>query len=241
MIRRALALLAWLLAGHAAWLALFWGLLNVPESNVPMLGLSAVIVLALLLVAAIVEGTAGAWLLPGRTFREAWRTSPGSVGALLLALLVVALFWWIAGRLDDWHAARRGEIDAWMIATFQATSTAWLHRGIAAVSFVLRAIVGVSIALALFFAWLEGGGAAILRLGWIRAGVSRDQLMLVAAAVTLFVAIPAAFAYWRPANLPLTWVQPAFAATKLGLLFVSVNVGWLICLVAAARNASVRG
>ena len=47
---------AWLMVGHVVVAGLFWGLLNVPESNVAMLGLSAMLVVLLL----VVEGLAGA-------------------------------------------------------------------------------------------------------------------------------------------------------------------------------------
>lgn len=240
MIRKAVAVLAWLVAGHLALAGLFWGLVNTPESNVMMLALSAFLVLALLAVAGIVEGTAGAWLLPGRTFRDALKDGVRALPAFLLALMVLAIAWWIGGRIDAWHAAHHGEIDAWFIAKFNAPTAQWPHRVIDAVAFIVRDIVGVSLAVALLFAGLEGGLGAVARLKWIGAGLSRDQVMLVAIAMTLFVALPWRFATWRPNDLPLTWVQPAFAAVKLTLIAVAMTVGWGICLLAGARNASAR-
>ena len=49
--------------------------------------------------------------------------------------------------------------------------------------------------------------------------------MLVAIAMTLFVALPWHYATWRPASMPLSWVQPAFAAGKLTLIFVAMTLG----------------
>ncbi len=240
MTRKALALLVWLVAGHAAMAGLFWGLINVPESNVAMLALSGFAVFTLLIAGALVEGTAGAWLLPGRTFREALHAGLLSAPALVAALVLFGAFWSLGSLVDGWHEARRGQVDAWLIATFDTPDATWPHRLLDVVVFLLRAVVGLSLALALFFARLEGGWKAMLRPTWLRAGLSRDQVMLVAIAMTLFVALPWQFAYWRPADLPLTWVQPAFAAAKLGLIFVAMNVGWLLCLLAGARNAAAR-
>jgi hypothetical protein len=241
MTRKAMALVAWLAAGHAAMLGLFWGLLNVPESNVAMLGLSAAMLCLWLAFGALVEGTAGAWLLPGRTFREAVHAGVSSLAAFVAALVVFALFWWMGSLIDGWHGSHRGQIDAWLIATFDTPEAAWPHRLLDVAVFLVAGVVGVSSAVAVFFAKLEGGTRAMLRPGWIRAALSRDQMMLVAIGLTLFVALPWQFVYWRPEDLPLTWVQPAFAAAKLALIFLSMNVGWLICLLAGARNASARG
>ena len=98
----------------------------------------------------------------------------------------------------------------------------------------------MSLAVALLFAGLEGGLKSVARLRWVAAGLSRDQVMLVAIAMTLFVALPWHYATWRPASMPLSWVQPAFAAGKLTLIFVAMTLGWGICLLAGARNASAR-
>lgn len=240
MTRKAVALVAWLVTGHAALVGMFWGLLNVPESNAAMLTLSVVTVFALVVAGALVEGTAGTWLLPQRTFREALRAGVGSGPALVAALVLFGGFWSLGGLLDGWHEARRGQIDAWLIATFNAPDATWPHRGLDVAVFLVRAVLGVSLAVAVFFAWLEGGFRAMLRPAWLGAGLSRDQVTLVAIGMTLFVALPWQFVYWRPADLPVTWVQPAFAAGKLALIFLSMNVGWLLCLLAGARNATAR-
>jgi len=78
----------------------------------------------------------------------------------------------------------------------------------------------------------------VARLRWVSAAVSRDQLMLVAIGVTLFIALPWRFVMWRPDEMPATWVQPAFAGAKLALIYVSITIGWGICLLAGARSAS---
>jgi hypothetical protein len=238
MIRKAIAVLAWLAAGHLALAGLFWGLVNTPDSNVLMLLLSAVNVLAWLTLGGLVEGTAGAWLLPGRTFREALKDGVRAVPVFVLALILFGIVWWIGGRIDTWHEAHRGEIDAWFVAKFNDPNARWPHRVIDVLVFVLRAIVGTSLAVALLFASLEGGLRAVARFRWASAAVSRDQLTLVAMGVTLFIAVPWHVVMWRPAEMPVSWVQPAFAGAKLALIYVSITIGWGLCLLAGARNAS---
>ncbi len=240
MIRKALAVLAWLAIGHLVVAGLFWLLLNTPDSNALMVTASALLGLVLVVIAGTVEGTAGAWLLPGRTFREALRAGLRAVPAFVLAVLVFGVFWWIAARIEAWHAAHGSEIDAWMIATFNAPDATWPHTLITVLAFVFRDIVGLSVAVALLFAALEGGTRAVLRMRWPAAAISRDQAMLVAIGVTLFIALPWHFATWRPNDLPVSWVQPAFAAAKLALIDVAMTIGWGICLLAGARNAAAR-
>jgi hypothetical protein len=235
--RKALTLVAWLAAGHALLVALFWGLVNVPDANALMLGASLAVALLLLLGVALVDGTAAAWLLPGRTFREALGAGLRSVPGVVAALIAFGACWWLAGRLDAWHATYHGQIDAWMISRFNAPEATWPHRAIDILSFLLRDVLGVSLAVALLFAWLERGLRGLAGAGWLRAGLSRDQVMLVAIGVTLFIALPWHFAHWRPESLPPTWVQPAFAVAKLGLIYVAMNVGWALCLLAGARGS----
>ena len=160
--------------------------------------------------------------------------------AFVLAVLVFGIFWWIAARIDGWHAAHHSEIDAWFIAKFNAPDAVWPHRVIDVVGFVVRDVIGLSMAIALLFAALEGGLRGVARLRWPGAAISRDQIMLVAIGVTLFIALPWRLAGWRPDDLPISWVQPAFAAAKLTLIYVAMTVGWGICLLAGARNASAR-
>lgn len=240
MIRKAVAVLAWLAAGHLLLAGLFWGLVNTPESNAAMLSLSVLLLVVLVALAGIVEGTAGAWLLPGHTFRDALRAGLKAIPAFVLAVLVFSVVSFVAGRIDAWHTAHSGEIDAWFIAKFNDPNAHWPHRVLDVLVFVIREIVGVSLAVALLFASLEGGLKAVARLRWIGAGLSRDQVMLIAIAATLFIALPWHYATWRPESMPLSWVQPAFAAGRLTLVFVAMTIGWGICLLAGARNASAR-
>ena len=234
----ALARIAWLTLGHALVIALAWGLVNVPDSNAWMIALSIATVAMIILVFSVVNATAAEWLLPGRSWREAFEASASSVPVVVAAAALVTLFWWVGDASRTWVAAHRGEIDAWLIANFDITKTAWLDRVGAVLIFLWVGVVGVSLAVALLYTRLERGTGAVLRFEWLRAGLSRDQLMLTAVAMTLLIALPWEGMAWRPRGLPPTWWQPAFAAVKIGLIFIVMNIGWLVVLLAGARNTA---
>ena len=188
---------------------------------------------------SVVNATAAEWLLPGRSWREAFEASASSVPVIVAAVALVVVFWWIGDAFGEWFAAHRGEFDAWLIATFDMTKTAWLDRVVSVVIFLWAGVIGVSLAVALVFARLERGAGAVVRFEWVRAGLSRDQLMLTAAAMTLLVALPWQGLLLAPARVsPPTWWQPAFAAVKIAAIFVVMNVGWLLVLLAGARNTA---
>jgi hypothetical protein len=233
---KAVSIVAWLLAGHALLAALFWGLIHVPDANVTMLALSAVIVALLLAVATVVEVTAAAWLTPGTPFRSAVHAGVRGLPALLAALLVWGVAAWAAGRLELWHQAHHGEIDAWLIARAGTTQAAWAHAGIDIAVFVIRWMVGLTLAVAIVHGWLTGGVRGLVRFGWLRRAFSRYQFGLVTLAFVLLIAVPWRAAHWRPAGLPPTWVEALFVGVKLGLLLIVGHVGWMIVLAAGARR-----
>jgi hypothetical protein len=239
---KAVSVLGWLLAGHALLAALFWGLLHVPEANVAMLVLSAVLVALLLAVATVVEVTAAAWLWPGSRFRDAVHAGVRGLPALLAALVAWGLAAWLGGRIELWHGTHRGEIDAWLIARAGTTSTGWAHAAIEALAVFIRWIVGLTLAVGAVHGWLADGVGGLARLGWVRRAFSRYQFGLVALAFVLLIALPWQAADWRPAGLPPTWVEALFVAAKLAVLLVVAHVGWMIVLAAgASRGGAVRG
>jgi hypothetical protein len=228
--------LAWGAAGHAVLLALLFWLINVPESNAWMIALSLALCLATLFVAATVEGTATAWIVADLDFPRALRRGARALIPFVCGVAVAAACWWAARRIEGWHVGRSGEIDAWMIARFNAANTVWVHRTINAVAFVLRWIVGLALGWSVLAAWARGGVRAIARLTWVRTGLSPQTIALTAIAIVLFVALPWRAAWWRPRGLPATWVEPASAATKLAALYLIVHVGWLLTIVASAAG-----
>ncbi len=235
-MRRALAIVACLVAGHTAAAGLFWALVNVPESNLLMLGLSATLVALIVVALGWTEATALLAWRPDVTLGEATRRGLRRAPAVLAAAAVFGIFWWATARADVWLADRGGEIDAWLIATFELTRTTWVHRAFDVALFLVRYVAGVSLAVSVLGAVARAGWHALFRLGWLRAGLSRRHLGLVGAAMTLLVFLPLEAAYWRPETLPPNAIELAFAAAKLGAIFLVVNVGWALVLWADARQ-----
>lgn len=236
MIRRSMAILAWLVAGHLVLGGLFWALLQTPESNVFMLTVSAVLVLLMVVWIGLVTGVGlRGWrhtgpvigLFGGVARRVAW---------IVPALLVFWVIWWLTDAGLDYFAAHAGEIDAWFIANAGWVGTTWLHAALRWVLYAVRFAVGLSLALALFAAGLGLGPGRVASLTWVRRGLSWRTLAVVGGAVLLMWAGPWQLAYWRPSGLPATWAQPAFAAVKLGVLFVLANALWAAALWAVGRE-----
>lgn len=237
-MRKLTAIVAWLLAGHAIVLGLFWALVNVPDSNTVMLGATVLLAVVCVLVAALVEVTAAAWLWPATSFRMALAEGTRGIIPAVFAAAAFALFWWLGGSLEAWFDAHRGEIDAWFISTVDVTATAWIGRLIAAMVFVVRYVVGVACAVAIVHAWLGARWAGLLGLHWAPRMLSRYQLGLTALAMVVLVALPWALAYWRPAGLPATSAQLAFAAVKLTAMAIAMHVGWVLVLHAGVPRGN---
>jgi hypothetical protein len=236
VIRKLVAVLGWLLAGHAVLFGLFWLLVQVPDANTLMLGATSLVAVALLVVAAMVEVTAAAWLWPGATFAGALAEGVRGVVPLVCGALVFAGAWWVAGAIDAAFAARRGEIDAWFIATFDTTRTAWVAHLVAALVFLVRWVLGVSAAVAIVHAWLAARWGGLLGLHWVPRAVSRHQLGLTALAMIALVALPWSAAYWRPPGIPPTSVQLLFVGAKLGSIALLAHIGWVMVLAAGVPS-----
>ena len=235
MIRRLSLVVAWLLVGHAAIGGLYYALLQVPESTAWMLVLSALLVVALVVGAAWVQAVAlllvpghGGWLATAAAgLRRAWAVVP--------AFLVFAVAWVVASRLDAWHVASRGPIDAVLMARFNWAETGGVHRAIAWAVFVVRYGVGGSLAAALAAAGVQhrfaGTGHALAR------ALHPRTLAIVLGAELALVALPWHYVYWRPASLPPTGVETAFVSVKLFVVALLVATGWAIVLWAGTKAA----
>ncbi len=231
MIARGLAVWAWLFAGHALAAALYWGLVNVPESNVAMLTLSALLAVAVVSWSGLVEMTALGALVSRRGLVDGLRASPRRLPWFLAALAAWASCAWLAGLIDAWHASARGEIDAWLIARFDTPDAPWLHAGLAWGATALRWVLGVSLAVA-----LAATPFASAPRTWLARGLHWQPLVVTGVSLLLFVALPWRLVEWRPASLPPTWVEPAFVAAKLAVVYAVATAGWLLVLLAAARR-----
>ena len=268
MITPLLAIVAWLALGHAVLAALFWGLLQVPESTVFMVALSALLVVLLLVVAAWVEvvallrwrrgladGEAGAAMVTGVASSAApggassaltaardirVRTMARAVPAFLIAHAVSGVVFGLTARADTWLIAHRGEIDAWMIAHVKTVRTAWLHTTLAWSLWLVRYGIGLSISLALLVQLATSGLSSIRRLTWLGAGLKPSRVLLIALWVFGFVWLPWQAVYWRSKSLPATWLEPAFVTTKLLVIYLLANVGWALTLKTVALRSGGR-
>ena len=195
--------------------ALYWALLNVPESNALALVLSASLVL--LIVAAAAAATAGAVMIANGATRDTWRHMGAAIGGFVLGLAIFAALWWSTDRADTWWADHRGEVDALFLRYGGMTRTAWLHQTVSWVTFLARWALGLSVVTGLVVAGARGGGHTL------RRGI-RGSVRLVSLAATLVGVVIVSeglwrLALWRPTRLPPTWMEPAFVTVKLAVLY----------------------
>jgi hypothetical protein len=232
---RSIAIVCWLLIGHAVLGGLYWLLLQVPESNALMLAASALLVLALVYGFGVVQimplRAAGASEPMGRALAVA----AGRAWLVVVPLAVFALIWFVTGLAEGWAAGHAGEIDAWFIARLGWTKIGWLHTGIHIVLTFVQFGIGVSLAVSMLAAIAASGVKGLVSGGWLGGGLRWRYVLAVVAALIVGFALPSHALYWRPASLPVTWAQPAFAAVKLFLLFVVANAAWAFILLKASR------
>jgi hypothetical protein len=230
MMRRLIAVVCWVIAGHAVLAGLYYALLNVPESSIWMLVASAMLAVAIVVGALLVQvGGIAVWLAdrkPMRAIRGAWR----HVHAAVPGMALLALSWWATARADAWHAAYRGEIDAALMARFNWAETAWVHRTWAWLLFALRNAIALSLALAWTVAGVTGGIRALARPRWILRGLDPRAWGSILAAELLFIVLPWHFVFWRPESLPPTRTEAAFVAVKLAVIATATAIGWAIVL-----------
>jgi hypothetical protein len=230
---RAMAALA---TGSAMAALLFWALVNVPESNVFMLGLSALLVVLVLATAGVTIAVAAAFGR-GSSVRSATRGAIAALPGFVAGLAVFTLLWWITGAIDGWWRAHQGEVDALFLRYVGWTGTAPLHRVVYWLLWLARWAVGLSGVLALTAAASLHGPR-----GWLRGltGSLRAVPMTAAAAAVVIVGEGLwRLAVWRPGSLPATWVEPAFAVTKLVVLYgIAVAIAASVVGVYAKRSTA---
>lgn len=237
MRTRMLAALAWLCVGHAVLAGLYWLLLQTPESNAWMLGASLALVLAAVWLTGIVEMTALLTVGAGGSLRASAQASIRRAWLVVLPLALFAAIWAVTGAAANWHARGSGQIDAWIIAKTGWTRTARLQESLAWLLAFVRYGVGASLAAALLGA-LATEGQRGLASRWIPRGLAWKPLVVTSLALFVGIWLPWQAVYWRPASLPATWVQPAFAALKLLALYVVGNLAWAVVLWKASRHPS---
>lgn len=238
MISRLSAVTAWLVAGHAVLFGLFWLLLAVPESNVPMLLASTLVLAALLIVFGIVEGGGLLAWHPATAVRDvplrAWRAVP----AVWLGAIVFVITWYVAGLAGTWWQGHRGEIDAWLMAQSGWSETGKLHAAAGWLFAFLAWVPGTALGVSLASTVVHDGLRRAGRPGWILAALSLRRILTVAAVLLFFLWLPWRGVNWRPSWLAPNWQETAFVVVKLGALFVVANVGWALVLAPRYRTSS---
>jgi len=229
MSRRLPLVALWIIAGYGVATGLFWGLLQVPESSLWMLGLSASLVLAILV--ALLWVTGGVLLAwhPQITPLQAFGSGLSASVAVTTGTLVFGATWWATWSALTWHAAHAGEIDAVIIARTGASNTAWLHRTIVWAIWILRWGPGLTLALSLA-AWIAAhGNRAIGAAGWLRAALHPKRWTVVLALTALCFMLPWRFVDWRPAHLSLP-TEPWFVGAKLGAMTLVAAIAWALMI-----------
>jgi hypothetical protein len=203
--------------GGALAAALFWSLLNVPESNVLALVLSAMLVFAIVITVGLTVGLTVA-LGADAPFAAAVRRSFAALPAFLVGLLVFAVLWWLTGRADAWWQATRGEIDATFLRYGGTPGTAPLHTAATSMLWFVRWAIGLSLVAALTSTAAARGLASVGR--GLRLSFTPWLLGATALGVLLVTQVLWRLAYWRPARLPASNAEILFAGAKLALLYV---------------------
>jgi len=229
------AALAWLCGGHAVVAGCCWLLLQIPEANAWMLAASLAVAVAAVWVAGVVEMTGVLALGISGPMSAALKTSIRRAGLIVFPLAVFAGAWFPAGAAAEWFARNAGQIDAWIIVKIGWTRTAWIHGGLAWAFAFVRYGIGTSLAVALLGA-LAADGLRGFASRWVQSGFAWKRLLTISLALLAGIWLPWQLAYWRPASLPPTWVQPAFAASKLFAWYVAGNLAWAVVLRTAPRR-----
>jgi hypothetical protein len=240
VIKRGLVVTAWTVVGHSVLGALYWLLLQIPESNVVMLTASLLVVVLGIATAGIVEVAALAGLRPDARPAAAVALGLRRAAWVIVPLALFAAVWWLTGFAGAWLNAVRGEIDAWFIAKLGWTDVSWFHTSAAWAVWFVRYPFAVAVSVSLLASLADAGLGGLRGAGWLtRACHWRTVLVVTFALLVGFYLLWRFVVPWQPAGLPVSWIQPAFAGLKLLLVFLGMNAAWAIVLACAGRPFGV--
>jgi hypothetical protein len=232
-MRRGLVVSLVLAIGSAIAGGLYWLFLNTPESNVIMLGASALLVVAVVAVLAVAVNAA-VLLARGATVGGALAAGSRGTGWFLVALLPLLLAWWAISRGDAWISSRHGEINAWFIVQFGRADISRLLQAEVWVSRWVRWAVLPVFSLSLLAALLTREAH---RSAWWRRAWHWRTLFIATLVFVLLFALPWQLTTWRP-PLPPTWSEPAAAGLRLAVVFLLGLVGAAVMIIASVGTAS---
>lgn len=214
------------IAGTALVGGAYWALLNVPESNVLALALSALLIVLISLLAAYVLSVALAVASGSRLVSAAGAGVRGIAGFLVGAVVFVVL-WYLTTSIEGQWTLHAGEIDALFLRYAGTANTAWLHTTVAWVMWVIRWGVGPAL--------IIGATTTRVTRGSIGRGLSLglSPLPLGATLLALLAAYELwSIVYWRPKGLPADSAEVAFVSAKLAvLLLVNAVMAAFVCHV----------
>jgi hypothetical protein len=211
------ALSAMLLAiGYAMTAALYWALLNIPESNVLALLVSAVLVLLVAIAGGVTTGMALA-LAQGARSADAGRRAIAALPSFFAGVVIFGALWWLTGFAEAWWRGHRGEVDAVFLRYMGTARTGPLHQSVLWVIFLARWALGLSVVAALIAAGISGG-----RLATIGRDLRSIRMIALGAACAGVIAVTQGLwrlVFWRPQGLPASGVELVFVTAKLMVLY----------------------
>jgi len=234
MIRRVLIVALWLACGSAVIGGFYWLFLGTPESSALMLVVSALLLLAMGFIAAVI-GNGGVLLALDETAIGSVKRATRDAYVFLLPLAVVVLGVVATRYVDGWLERASGEIGAWFIATFDWADVTSVFRAAAYLSEWLRWVVVPLAALAVLAAVLRRGVRALTSTRWVRAAWGWRTVLIATAVYVLCIALPWRLASWRPEGVPPSWIEPTLAGLKLFLAGAAMAIGAAVVIVVVAR------
>lgn len=219
------------LAGAAVFAFLY-----TPESNVLMLGVSALLVVLAVVLLLLSSASAADGLVHRRAPWTRLRAAVGHLPLILVVLVVLGTLCGGAGWFESWWMSRAGEFDAAAIAAGDVTKTGWVHSAVHwIVEFVQWVLVPAWFATAL--AWIAGYERRdLFTLKWLTAGLHWRLLLVTLLGVGLLVWLPWRYIYWRPRGLSASSAEVAFTGIKLVAIYLLSQVSWALSLWTAASQ-----
>lgn len=210
------------LGGAALAGATFWGLINVPESNVLALALSLLLVIITVLIVGLATGTV-AGHAGGRSLRDAASSSLGRLPMFLAGAAVCGALWWLTSFIEGQWSLHSGEIEALFLRYAGTSNTAWLFTTVAWVLWLVRWGLGLA-------------AVAALTVGRPRLVVAAKPLGATVLALLAGWALSFGI-YWRPKAVPANSAEMVFALLKFGVLALAAAALVVGVLTLFAREA----
>lgn len=210
----------WILIGAALTGGVYWTFLMTPESTVwTLIGSAILAILVLMLAGFTITGAVA--ILGNGLSRTTIARAVRSIPAILPALLIVLIVWWITLRGETWVGMRSGQINAWFIAQFGWDDVSWLFRTVRYTAMWFRWIVASMLALSLMTGIVIAGTRAMAQGAWLRRALRPRALVFSTLISVGLIALPWKYVVpWRPASLPPTSIEMAFITVKLSITAV---------------------